>query len=123
MDNPWSGNLDKYLFYCCPECDEKSANKESFIGHAVKTHPSAQDIFNENESATKLKGTISLCIENDNDFEDQVKDEPLDEDDFENVNDEVDLQELPFSEDHPKEEENVEEAEDENKPSELSSAK
>ena len=35
---------------------------------------------------------ISLCIENDNDFEDQVKDKPYEEDEFERVNDEVDLQ-------------------------------
>ena len=114
MDNPWSGNLDKYLFYCCPECDEKSGSKETFIGHAVKTHPNAQEILGEGDSVTKTKGTISLCIENDNDFEDQVKNEPFDGDEFENVNDEVDMQDLAFVE-----EENGEDAEDESKPSEL----
>ena len=62
MDNPWSGNLDKYLFYCCPECDEKSGSKETFIGHAVKTHPNAQEILGENDSVTKHKGTIHIFV-------------------------------------------------------------
>ena len=45
MENPWTGDLDKYLFYCCPECDEKSENKDLFIGHAVTSHSKAKVIF------------------------------------------------------------------------------
>ena len=39
MNNPWTGDLDKYLFYCCPECDERSISKDIFIGHALTHHP------------------------------------------------------------------------------------
>ena len=84
--NPWSGDLDKYLFYCCPECDDKSENKESFIGHAVTNHPKAKEILCENETLTKLEEPEFMDIENE--FDVHIKNEPSD--DLLNVNTEVD---------------------------------
>ena len=38
--NPWSvQDLNVYLFYWCPECEERSENKTTFIQHALTTHP------------------------------------------------------------------------------------
>ena len=40
MENPWSQNLDQFLHYCCPECNDfKSKDKDIFIGHALTNHP------------------------------------------------------------------------------------
>ena len=39
--NPWKvTSLDDFLFYCCPECDDRSGTKTDFIQHArpVSTH-------------------------------------------------------------------------------------
>ena len=45
MDNehkliPWCvDSLDEFLFYCCPECHEKSTTETAFLSHAVSEHP------------------------------------------------------------------------------------
>ena len=37
--NPWgSENLEEFLFYCCPECDHKYKNAQSFVDHALLSH-------------------------------------------------------------------------------------
>ena len=42
--NPWSvPNLDEFLKYCCPECDEKYETKEPFVMHAFEKHPKAKE--------------------------------------------------------------------------------
>ena len=44
--NPWSsGNLDEFLYYCCPECDVKDKSTESFLQHALDCHPLSEDYF------------------------------------------------------------------------------
>ena len=45
MTNPWSIELDEYLYYCCPQCDEKCKTKPQFIDHACSTHPGARYVF------------------------------------------------------------------------------
>ena len=56
--NPWSaGNLNHFLYFCCPECDEKNQSQDLFLQHALGEHPKARHYFE------KLK----------------VKNEPLDE--------------------------------------------
>ena len=41
--NPWSvENLEEFLYFCCPECDEKNQNKELFIKHALDQHPKSK---------------------------------------------------------------------------------
>ena len=43
-DNPWSvQNLEEFLLYCCPECDDKYESKEPFVIHAFEKHPKAKD--------------------------------------------------------------------------------
>ena len=56
--NPWVvAHLEEFLFFCCPECDEKSQSKEYFLEHAIGHHPKAKEVL----------------------FKFQVKDEPLEE--------------------------------------------
>ena len=39
-DNPWMvEQLEEFLYFCCPECDEKCQAKDSFLHHAILTHP------------------------------------------------------------------------------------
>jgi hypothetical protein len=39
-ENPWNvQQLEDFLFFCCPECDNKSTTREIFIDHAVRQHP------------------------------------------------------------------------------------
>ena len=43
-DNPWSvPNLEEFLQYCCPECNDKYESKETFVIHAFEKHPKAKD--------------------------------------------------------------------------------
>ena len=44
MENPWFvSDLDEFLQYCCPECNEKYPSKEPFVLHAFEKHPNAKD--------------------------------------------------------------------------------
>ena len=57
--NPWAvNNLKDFLYYCCPECEEKEKSLESFLKHALNHHEKAKQIlpniivkeeFNEDE--------------------------------------------------------------------------
>ncbi len=39
-ENPWAiESIDDCIFYCCPECDDKSTSKRSFLSHAWDKHP------------------------------------------------------------------------------------
>ena len=36
---PWGAeNLDEFLFYCCPECDDKFKESQNFLDHAMHSH-------------------------------------------------------------------------------------
>ena len=62
IENPWFvENLTEFLYFCCPECDEKNHSEESFLEHALNEHPNAKE-----------------CLQK---F--QIKEEILDEDFFE----------------------------------------
>ena len=38
--NPWNvTSLDDFLFYCCPECDNRTVTKNDLIQHALNNHP------------------------------------------------------------------------------------
>ena len=42
-NNPWSvRKWEEFLYFCCPECDEKSQSKDNFITHALSIHPMAK---------------------------------------------------------------------------------
>lgn len=46
-DNPWLvDSLEVFLYFCCPECTDKSQTKESFIDHALTSHPKALESLN-----------------------------------------------------------------------------
>ena len=46
MENPWIvESLEEFLYFCCPECNDKSSSKETFINHAWTNHPKAQEIL------------------------------------------------------------------------------
>ena len=41
--NPWGlADLEEFLFYCCPECDEKFKDSHIFVNHATNSHESAK---------------------------------------------------------------------------------
>ena len=41
VKNPWAiaSNLEEFHYYCCPDCDTKEPTKETFIKHALESHP------------------------------------------------------------------------------------
>ena len=42
-DNPWAvEKWEQFLYFCCPECDEKNQSKDVFIQHALNEHPNAK---------------------------------------------------------------------------------
>ena len=87
MDNPWIGDLDRYVFYCCPECNEKSGDKNSFIGHAVESHSSAKLVLSKIDAITTFEESESMDIEDESEFDVHIKDDL--EDDFELPSSEV----------------------------------
>ena len=39
VDNPWaSTSIFDFMFFCCPECDCKSHNKQEFVDHTFNYH-------------------------------------------------------------------------------------
>ena len=32
-------SVEDFLYYVCPECDEKSQSRENFVNHALNQHP------------------------------------------------------------------------------------
>jgi hypothetical protein len=55
MPNPWVvDSLEEFLFFCCPECPDRSASKESFVNHALRSHPQSRDALLYVESSSNL---------------------------------------------------------------------
>ena len=42
-------SLDEFLYYNCPECDEKTQDYTEFFNHAVLMHELAQETLGSNE--------------------------------------------------------------------------
>ena len=39
QENPWNViQVEDFLYYCCPECDERKQSKDNFLDHAIKYH-------------------------------------------------------------------------------------
>ena len=79
--NPWlETNLDKFLLYCCPECDVKKPGKKEFLLHALQSHSKARKVYNvSNEKVPqkrpmnedlKTRPSKRVCI---NDISDQTR--------------------------------------------------
>ena len=65
IENPWDvGNLEEFLYFCCPECDLKDRSKTHFLQHALTEHPKSKE-----------------CVQQFNDF--IIKEEPDAEDEIE----------------------------------------
>ena len=46
LSNPWYvSNLDEFLYFCCPECDERNQSKDLFLRHAFDQHPKSKECF------------------------------------------------------------------------------
>ena len=46
INNPWNvEDLNVFLFYWCPECEEKCENKSMFIHHALSAHPKVSTVL------------------------------------------------------------------------------
>ena len=57
--NPWSmENIEEFLFYCCPKCDHKYKAPQSFLDHALLSHPNSNIEMEvvEDEKTEKLHG-------------------------------------------------------------------
>ena len=40
VTNPWKvSSIYDFYYFCCPECDSKSQNKQDFVNHASTIHP------------------------------------------------------------------------------------
>ena len=64
--SPWSvKHLEDFLYYCCPECDNREHSKDSFLQHAFEQHPDAKDILSL-LIGTDIKSEITEFIEYDN---------------------------------------------------------
>ena len=56
--NPWMvDDLDDFLHYCCPECEEKCKSKETFVNHAKNKHEKFQEAISKKKS---LADSISI---------------------------------------------------------------
>ena len=59
IKNPWSNSkLEDFLYYNCPECNDKYKLKEPFILHAFKKHPNSKECF---ELQTKSENVMIIC--------------------------------------------------------------
>ena len=98
MDNPWAvDSLQKFNYYCCPECEIKCQAKQEFIKHAFEHHPSgAIALYGIKDSDVEFPETLKkeeIKDENEQeDLEEQVVQDldfgiipDEDDDDYENI--------------------------------------
>ena len=65
--NPWQvPTLEEFLYYFCPECEVKTKEKSQFFNHAIETHDQAKISLENLENHSKI----------------EIKEEPLDKNDF-----------------------------------------
>ena len=64
--NPWLSvrEWEEFLYFCCPECNEKNQSKDIFIKHALSIHPMAQICFESIESDVQSKETKNIAFFN-----------------------------------------------------------
>ena len=92
-NNPWSkGNLEEFLFYCCPECDVRDQSKETFLEHALIDHPHSRPFLqplqikeetsdaSKNLFAVKVEIDDSVGIKNDAEVDNKIELQELNDD-------------------------------------------
>ena len=46
--NPWAVEaLEEFLYFCCPECNIKSTDKDAFVNHVWSNHPKVSNSYFE----------------------------------------------------------------------------
>ena len=69
---PWNvSTIEEFLYYCCPECDLKTKNHETFLKHAINVHQKAQKAFGHtchNVSIKAEKEDFLNCYHNQLEF-------------------------------------------------------
>ena len=44
--NPWAVEaLEEFLYFCCPECNIKSTDKDAFVNHVWSNHPKVSEHY------------------------------------------------------------------------------
>ena len=94
LECPWNvESLEDFLYYCCPECDEKNQSRNGFLCHALEYHPISNNYLMPLEVKQEVKEKIiSTDLETDlkdpsaNNF--QVKEENIIQDDNDTIEDE-----------------------------------
>ena len=63
MANPWDvPNLEEFLYYCCPECDHKIKDCQSFVEHALVEHEEARrTLLKVKEETTEVHIVTETC--------------------------------------------------------------
>ena len=69
--NPWMvNNINDFLHYCCPECEEKCNSKETFVNHAKDKHEKFQAALTRKKS---LADSIDIPEENGHELNSVIK--------------------------------------------------
>ena len=82
--SPWCvTNLEQFLYYCCPECDEKNHSKNLFLEHALSQHTNAKDYlqnftFNDTEEYVENSYNDNESIKSEIFLECEIKEEMID---------------------------------------------
>ena len=64
--NPWNVNqLEEFLYFCCPECNDKNQSKELFLEHALVHHPHSRNCLKKFDIKEEiLNCEVKLEVEN-----------------------------------------------------------
>ena len=82
-NNPWEvENVEDFLYFCCPECDEKNHSRDHFLKHAFDQHPKSKEYLEKWAYSIKdeLKEEINQNrFIKDEEMEQSMKEEKIDE--------------------------------------------
>ena len=61
--NPWAiHNVEDFLYFCCPECEEKNQSKDLFIKHAINEHPKSKTTIGYEFCGCGMNETLILRL-------------------------------------------------------------
>ena len=65
VENPWSvNNLEEFLYFCCPECDERNQFKDQFLQHALNQHPKAKECLQNIKIKKEVRNAEEEILDN-----------------------------------------------------------
>ena len=54
-DNPWMvDQLEEFLYFCCPKCDQKCQMRDDFLKHAMDEHSEVRYTDSQKHESTLL---------------------------------------------------------------------